>query len=78
MHSPHTHNPLVGAGLEVLEVGAALLNHGARVGDAAALDLQVGQALQVVVRQRLGTLRSRRAQHGKAATAAHQRSSTQQ
>lgn len=34
-----------------LDVGAALLHHGAGVGDAGALHLQVGQALQLVVGQ---------------------------
>lgn len=49
---------LVCASLQVLEVGAATLNHWACVGNAAALDLQVGQALQVVVGQSLGGLQA--------------------
>lgn len=49
---------LVVSRLDVPQVGAALLDHWAGVGNAAALNLQVGQALQVVKRQSLGTLHS--------------------
>ena len=39
---------LVVAGLDGLEVRGALLDDGAGVGDAGALDLEVGQALELV------------------------------
>ena len=45
------------ASLEVLQVRRAALQHGAGVGNATALDLQVRQALQLIVGQGLGTLR---------------------
>lgn len=48
---------LVGARLEVLDVGGTLIQGGAGVGNARALHLQVGQALQVVERQSVGGLR---------------------
>ncbi len=41
-----------------LQVGGASLDHGAGVGNAGALDLQVGQALQLVVGEGVGSLRS--------------------
>ena len=45
------------ASLEVLQIRRAALQHGAGVGDATALDLQVRQALQLIVGQGRGTLR---------------------
>jgi len=42
---------VVVARLQVAQVGRAAVHHGAGVGDAAALHLQVGEALQLVVRQ---------------------------
>mmetsp|Transcript_25630 Transcript_25630/g.81384 ORF Transcript_25630/g.81384 Transcript_25630/m.81384 type:complete len:336 (+) Transcript_25630:54-1061(+) len=44
---------VVAAGLD-LDVGGAGLNHGAGVGNAGALHLEVGEALQLVVGERLG------------------------
>jgi hypothetical protein len=46
------------AGLQVLQVGRAALQDWAGVGNAAALDLQVGEALQLVVGQCLGALQA--------------------
>ena len=45
------------ASLEVLQIRRAALQHGAGVGNATALDLQVRQALQLIVGQGLGSLR---------------------
>ena len=48
---------VVAAGLEVLQIRRTALQHGAGVGNATALDLQVRQALQLIVSQGLGSLR---------------------
>ena len=45
------------ASLEVLQIRRAALQHGAGVGNATALDLQVRQALQLIVGQGLRSLR---------------------
>ena len=49
---------LVVARLQLRQVGRARLQHRARVGHAGALDLEIGQALQLVVGQGAGRLRT--------------------
>lgn len=50
---------LVVPGLQVLQVGGPTLQHRAGVGNAASLDLQVSQALELIVRECLRRLYKR-------------------